>query len=80
MSDTSINASNESPDNSTSSTSVTTPQGRLVQQESGGACAILGMTLSRMDLVFVCFRMRSVQRGEVTPRMPSNLLKGLILR
>ncbi len=43
---------------------VTTLQGRLVnkslealvrssQQESGGACAILGMTLSRRDLVLV---------------------------
>jgi len=31
---------------------VTTLQGRLSQQGSGGACAILGMTLSCVDLVF----------------------------
>ncbi len=63
------------------STYVTTLQSRLVQQESGGACAILGMTLSRTDLVFSCsFRVRSVQQHEVTPRMLSNSLKGLILR
>src|SRR6266404_1256482 len=34
---------------------VTTPQGRLVRQESGGAYAILGMILSRVDLVLICF-------------------------
>src|SRR6266404_8351456 len=32
---------------------VTTLQGRLVNQESGGACAILRKTLSREDLVLV---------------------------
>ncbi len=31
---------------------VTTLQGRSVNTGSGGACAILGKTLSRMDLVF----------------------------
>ena len=31
---------------------VMTLQGRLANKSSGGACAILGMTLSRADLVF----------------------------
>jgi len=61
--------------------SVTTLQGRLVQQESGGACAILGMTLSRTDLVFVCsFVVRSVQQRKATPWLLSESLKGLILK
>ena len=44
-------------------------------------CAILGMTLSRMDLVLVCSSVvRSVRQRKVTPWLPSNSLKGLILR
>ena len=63
------------------SKSVMTLQSRLVQQESGGACAILGMTLSRADLVFGRLSVvRSVRQRKVTPWLLSNLLKGLILR
>ncbi len=37
-------------------------------QESGGACAILGMTLSRVDLVFGRFVwVRSVRQRKVIP-------------
>src|SRR6266403_1071045 len=52
------------------------------QQESGGACAILRMTLSRADLVLVrLFRVRSVrQRKAVFPWLLNNSLKGLILK
>ena len=46
---------------------VTTLQSCRVQQESGGACAILGMILSRVDLVFSrLFGVRSVQKRKVT--------------
>ncbi len=58
-----------------------TAESSLVQQKSGGACAILGMTLSRMDLMFgLVFGVRSVQQRKVTPWVLSNSLKGLILR
>src|SRR6266478_4516548 len=52
------------------------------QQESGGACVILRMTLSRADLVLVrLFRVRSVrQRKAVFPWLLNNSLKGLILK
>ncbi len=57
---------------------VTTPQGRLVDQESGGACAILRKTLSREDSVLVR-SVRSVRQRKVIPRLLNSLLKGLIL-
>ena len=60
---------------------VMTLQGRLANKSSGGACAILGMTLSRADLVFGRLSVvRSVRQRKVTPWLLSNLLKGLILR
>src|SRR6266404_3305965 len=58
---------------------VTTLQGRSVGQESGGACAILGMTLSRADLVFD-LSVRSVRQRKVTSWLLNNSPKGLILR
>ena len=53
----------------------------MVSQESGGACAILRMTLSRADLVFDrLFRVRSVQQHKAVPWLLNDSLKGLILK
>ncbi len=57
------------------SKSVMTLQSRLVQQESGGACAILGMTLSRADLVFSRF-----VRGEKCSATQGDFLGCLVTR
>ena len=60
---------------------VTTLQSRSVRQGSGGACAILGMTLSRVDLALIRSSVvRSVQQRKANPWLSSNSLKGLILK